>query len=168
RKQHLRRAQTVLAEARFVRLREAHLADRRRGLELVHGARAPGPAETLHALGDGAARYEDDLPAGLAQLGDLARPARDRGRIQARAPIRDEGAADLDDETPCLAHRALPVSKNFITDMLSSRQPVPASAEMRKLGPRQRSLRNRSATTASPFSPGSISILLNTSQRGLR
>src|SRR5262249_12529753 len=166
--QDLRGAQPVLAEARLVSLREAHLPHRGGGLELVHGAWPSGPAQPLHALGDRSARYEHDLPASLPEARDLARPARDRRRVQARAAVGDERAADLDDEAPGFAHRVLPVSKNFITDMLSSRQPSPASAEMRKLGPRQRSLRSRSLITASRCSPASISILLKTSQRGLR
>src|SRR5262245_29918175 len=156
----------MLTEAGLVYLHQSHLSDRCCGLELVHGARAARPAQALRPLGDGAARDDDKLLAGLAELRDLAGPARDRRSIQPCTAIGDERASDLDDETLCLAHDALPVSRNLITDDVSSRQPSPVSADMQKLGPRQRSLRTRSFSAASAASPGSISILLSTSQRG--
>src|SRR5882672_2316313 len=158
----------MLAEAGLVYLHEPHLSDRGGGLKLVHGGRAARPSEALHALGDCAARNDNNLLARLAQARDLARPARNRGRVESRAAIGNERAADLDDETLCPAHAVLLVSRNFITDCASSRQPSLVSAEMRKLGPRKRSLRTTFSTTASCSSPGSISILLNTSQRGFR
>ena len=57
--QHLGAVQAVAAEAALVALREAHLADRGGGLQLVHGVRAPRPAKALHALGDRPARDQD-------------------------------------------------------------------------------------------------------------
>jgi len=116
----------------------------------VHGVRAARPSQALHALGDGAAGNEHELLAGLAELRDLACPPRDRRGVEARTAVGDERASDLDDETPGFAHAALPVSRNLITDEVSSRQPSPVSAEMRKRGPRQRSLRTRSSSAALP------------------
>src|SRR5712691_9050161 len=168
REEHLRRVQSVLAEARFVYLHESHLPDRGGGLQLVHGVRAPCPAEALHALGNGAARYQHDFLTCPAQFGNLSRPAGDRGGVQPRAPVGHERAADFDDETLCFFHAEFPVSRNFITAKLSSRQPSPVSAEMQKLGPRQRNPRANLAATASRSAAGSISILFSTSQRGLR
>src|SRR6266852_2174973 len=119
----------MLPEAGLVYLNEPHLPDRGGGLQLVHGARAARPAQALDALGDGAARDQDELPAGLTQFGNLFRPARDRRCIQPGALVGDERAPDLDDETPCLFHGAFADSKNFITAKLSSRHPSPLSAE---------------------------------------
>src|SRR5258708_16091880 len=103
--------------------------DRCGGLQLVHGVGAPCPAQALHALGDCTARDQDQLLAGLAKLGDLSRPARDGGRVEARTPVGDEGAADFDDETLRFFHSVFPDSRKFITAKLSSRQPSPVSAE---------------------------------------
>src|SRR6267142_1530532 len=147
---------------------------RQAGKELVlvpSGAVAEGMQRlgwTRHALGDRTARDQDQLLAGLAKLGDLSRPARDGGRVQPRAPVGDEGAADFDDETLRVFHSVFPDSRKFITAKLSSRQPSPVSAEMQKLGPRQRSLRTSFAATVLCSSAGSISILFSTSQRGFR
>src|SRR2546422_4422899 len=91
----------------------------------MHGVWAPRPTQALHTFGDGTARNQDELLAGLPKLRDLRCPARDGGRVQPCTPVGDEGAADFDDETPCLSHAAFPVSKNFITAKLSSRQPSP-------------------------------------------
>src|SRR5712691_4301124 len=156
----------MLPEAGLVYLHQAHLPDRRGGLQLVHGAGAPRPAQTLHALGDGAARNQEELLAGPPEFRNLSRPTCDRGGVEPRSPIGDQRAPDLDDETPCLFHEAFPVSRNFITAKLSSRQPSPVSAEIQKLGPRQRSPRTRLAAAVSRSSAGSISILFSTSQRG--
>src|SRR2546430_4741003 len=136
--------------------------------QFVHCVRAPRPTQALHALGDRAARDQDELVAALAKLCDLLCPARDGGRVEPRAPVGDERAADLDDEPPCRSHAAFPVSKNFIAAKLSSRQPSPVRADMQKLGPRQRSLRTRLAAAVLRSSAGSISTLLKTSQRGFR
>src|SRR5207245_2893012 len=160
--------QTVLPEARLVYLHESHLPDCGGGLQLMHGVRAPRPTQALHTFGDGTARNQDELLAGLPKLRDLRCPARDGGRVQPCTPVGDEGAADFDDETPCLSHAAFPVSKNFITAKLSSRQPSPVSADMQKIGPRQRSPRTRLAAAVLRSSAGSISILFRTSQRGFR
>src|SRR6266853_2175997 len=165
---HLRRMQAVLPEARLVYLHESHLPECGGGLQFVHGVRAPRPAQALHAFGDRTARNQDELLAALAKLRDLCCPARDGRRVEPSAPVGDEGAADLDDETACLSHAAFPVSKNFIAAKLSSRQPSPVSADMQKVGPRQRSLRTRLAATVLRSSAGSISILFSTSQRGFR
>src|SRR5882762_358606 len=151
--------QAVLPEARLVDLHESHLPDCGGGLQLVHGVRALGPAQALHAFGDRAARDQDDLLARLAKPRDLPCPARDGGRVQPCAPIGDEGAADLDDETLRFFHAVFPDSRNFITAKLSSRQPSPVSAEMQKLGPRQRSRRASFTAAALRSSAGSISIL---------
>ena len=59
--QDLRGREVVLAEARFVGLDQAHLADGGRGLELVQRVRPLLPAEALHAFRDRAARDQHDL-----------------------------------------------------------------------------------------------------------
>ncbi len=166
--EHLCRMQAVLPEARLVHLHKAHLPDRRGSLQLVHGVRASRPAQTLHALRDGAARHQHDFFAGLAQVGNLARPSRDRGGVEPRPSIGDQRAPDLDDETLRPFHTVFPDSRNLIAAKPSSWQPSPVSAEMQKLGPRQRRLRAMRAAAALRSPAGSISILFSTSQRGLR
>ena len=69
--QHLGAADAVLAQRRFVDLRQAHLADRRGGLQLVDAVRPRRPAEPLHAFGDRAARDHHHL----APLRAPARPS---------------------------------------------------------------------------------------------
>src|SRR2546430_8813887 len=165
---HLRRMQAVLPEARLVYLHKSHLPDCGGGLQFVHGVRAPCPTQALHAFGDRAARDQDELVAALAKVCDLPCPARDGGRVEPCAPVGDERAADLDDETPWRSHAAFPVSKNFIAAKLSSRQPSPVSADMQKLGPRQRSLRTRLAAAGLRSSTGGLFTLLNIRQRGFR
>src|SRR6185369_5065163 len=98
RQQDLRAVQPVAAERAFVALREPHLPHRGRRLELVHGVRAPRPAQALHALGDGAARDDDDAPAQAPQRRDLLGPARDGAGVEAAALVRDQRGTDLDDE----------------------------------------------------------------------
>ena len=63
RQQHLRGVQAVCAEARFVGLHQAHLADRGGGLQFVQLARPALPAQALHAFGDRAATTPAPLPA---------------------------------------------------------------------------------------------------------
>jgi len=84
--QYLRRAQAMLAEAGLVDLHEPHLSDGGGGLKLVHGGRAARPSETLHALGDCAARNEDDL---LADWRSLATWLAQRAIADASSPARD-------------------------------------------------------------------------------
>ncbi|RYY94935.1 MAG: glutamate 5-kinase, partial [Comamonadaceae bacterium] len=47
----------------------AHLADGGRSLQLIEFLRAGGPAQALHAFGDGAAGHHDDLAAAVGQMG---------------------------------------------------------------------------------------------------
>ncbi|BEU66124.1 hypothetical protein MAFF301069_06790 [Ralstonia pseudosolanacearum] len=98
RQQHLRRADTVPRELRFVHLGQAHLSDGGSGLQLVDLLRPPGPAQPLHAFGDGAGAHQHDLLAGRAQRRDLRGPAGDGGLVEAAAVIGDQAGTDLDDE----------------------------------------------------------------------
>ena len=113
RQQHLRAADAVRAQRRLVDLRQAHLSDRSRRLELVDGARPRRPSEPLHPFGDGAARDHDELALLAHELGHLPAPAADRIGVDATAVVGDEARSDLDDDParPAhdLAHRAASV-----------------------------------------------------------
>ncbi len=85
-------------ETAFVGLDESHLTDGRRSLQFTQGDWPFRPTQTLHTLGDGAAGDQHDFLALLDQRGDLARPARQAGQIEAAAVIGDQAAADLDDD----------------------------------------------------------------------
>ena len=87
-------------ELRLVGLRQAHLSDRSRGLQLIDLVRTLGPAESQHAFGDRAARHEQHLAAVGHEAGDLLGPALDGARIQAPPLVGDQGAAHLDDDAP--------------------------------------------------------------------
>ena len=52
--QHLRRMQVVALETLLPGLHQAHLPDRGRSLQVVHGGWPALPAEAAHALGHGA------------------------------------------------------------------------------------------------------------------
>ncbi|KFB74217.1 MAG: hypothetical protein AW09_000485 [Candidatus Accumulibacter phosphatis] len=58
--------QVVAGKGAFIHLCQSHLADSRRRLQFMHGARASVPAQTLQAAGNRSGRDENDLPAGLA------------------------------------------------------------------------------------------------------
>mmetsp|Transcript_53734 Transcript_53734/g.126549 ORF Transcript_53734/g.126549 Transcript_53734/m.126549 type:complete len:235 (-) Transcript_53734:393-1097(-) len=60
--QHLGAVQAVGTKLAFVHLRQAHLADGRRRLQLVQFLGPRRPAQPLHALGDGAAGHHHQLP----------------------------------------------------------------------------------------------------------
>ena len=102
REQHLRAAQTLLAQLGLVHLRQAHLADGGGGLQLSHLARALGPAQALHALGDGAAGDHDDFALDavftIHQCRQLAAPLFNGGLIQTTTFIRNQAGADFDDD----------------------------------------------------------------------
>src|SRR4029077_7284248 len=68
------------------------------------------PAQALHAFGDGARRYEDDLLACGPELGYLRGPARNGVMIQAAALVGDQGRPDLDHEPPCCSDCAFACS----------------------------------------------------------
>jgi hypothetical protein len=164
RQQHLRGVQAVAAEAALVALHQAHLPHRSRRLQLMHGARPPRPAQALHALGDRAARHQYHPPAQLAQRRDLRRPARDRGGIQASTVVRDEGGADLHHQRLCLRDHFLPSSRAIA--FIRAAHPFPLIAATLNHGRFQRNARSIAATRAS--APSTASLLLKTSQRGLR
>jgi hypothetical protein len=58
-----------------------------------------GPAEALHACGDGAGADQDDFTAFGAQAGNLAGPVGKGFDSEAFAVVGHEGAADLDDQS---------------------------------------------------------------------
>jgi hypothetical protein len=98
RQQHLRRAQLMRAEAGFVNLREAHLADGGAGLQFVDIGGALLKAQAQHALGDRAGRHQYHLLAQCAQACDLRGPARDGSVIESAAIIGDQRRSNLDDD----------------------------------------------------------------------
>ena len=103
RQQHLRAAHAVLAQLRFVDLREAHLPDRCSRLQLVDLLRPRRPAEALHALRDRAARHHDHLAAFTSQGCHLPAPVADRIRIHPPTLVRDQAGADLHDDAARVA-----------------------------------------------------------------
>ncbi len=66
----------------------------------MHFLRAAGPAEALHACGDGARRDEDDFAAFGPQGCNLPGPVGECLDGKAFAVVGDEGAADFDDKAP--------------------------------------------------------------------
>ena len=98
RQQHLGSGQAMRAEAGFVDLRQAHLADRGAGLQFMDSGRAAFETETLHPFGNSARADQNDFLAELAQVGDLRRPVGDGSRIEPLAVVGDERGADLDDD----------------------------------------------------------------------
>ena len=96
--QDLRGVQPMLGKGAFIDLRQSHLADGCSCLQFVDQFRPLGPAQALHAAGDGAGRDEDDLLALLANGADLARPVVNRREVEAGAVVGDKGGADLDDQ----------------------------------------------------------------------
>ena len=98
RQQDLRGMQVVLAETGFVGFDQAHLADGGGRLQFVERVRPALPAQPLHAFGNRAARHQHDILLAPFELGDLLGPARKRGVVEPLAFVRDEAAADLDDQ----------------------------------------------------------------------
>ena len=105
RQQHLRRGHAVLAQLGLVHLRQAHLADGGGGLQLVQFVRTAGPAQALHALGDGAAGHHDHLAALGGERGQLPAPFADGALVQPAALVGDQAGTHLDDDAPGLARR---------------------------------------------------------------
>src|SRR5690606_6873157 len=97
-KQYLRGAYAVAGERHFVGLYKAHLPDRRRGLEFMHGIGPARPTQARHALGDGAAGNQHHLLALGVQAGDLGRPLLDSVLVYALAFVGDERGAYFDDQ----------------------------------------------------------------------
>ncbi len=95
--QYLRGFQAVIEESRFIGLCQPHLTDGGGGLQVVHGVRADGPAQTLHAGGNGAGRHQQDLAPFGMQGSDLSSAIRDEIVRQTGPVIGDQCAADLDD-----------------------------------------------------------------------
>ena len=149
----LRGLDSVPSEVRFVRARQAHLADGRGRLKFMDLLRTLRPAEPLHAFGDRSARDQQHLLAEFPQPGHLGGPARDRLEVEAAAVVGHEAAADLHDDTPrrrdhrshascsgeparrllrdaaCARLAARPGRKRAIS-AASSRQPSPVAAEI--------------------------------------
>ena len=73
--------------------------DRLASLELMQRVRPALPAETLDAFGNRSARHEHHVTPLQAQLRDLLRPTGERVAIEPLAVVRDEAAADLDDQS---------------------------------------------------------------------
>ena len=107
RQQHLGGMQLVAAEDRFVGLHQAGLAHGGGSLQLVDGLGPPGPAQALHAFGDGAAGNQHHLLALSDQARDLLRPARKRGVIQSTSIVGDQGAAHFHHHAPGLDQHRL-------------------------------------------------------------
>ena len=93
---------------------------------------------------------------------DLRGPARDGGRVEAAALVGDERRADLDDQRFRLPDH---LASSRATAFITAAQPSPLRADTLNHGPFQRNAAS-AATRASASSTASI--LLNTSQRGLR
>ncbi len=104
----------MLAEAAFIGLDQAHLADRGGGLQFVYRSGTLVPAEALHAFGDRAGGYQHDLMAAGAERGDLARPVAERGQVQPGALVRHQAAADLDDDALAVAQYGFHVCLNGV------------------------------------------------------
>ena len=96
REQHLRAAQAALAQLGFVHLRQAHLAHGGGGLQFVNRMGARGPAQALHAFGNGAAGHHDDFGSRAHQLRHLPAPFANRRLVQAPAFVGDQARADFD------------------------------------------------------------------------
>src|SRR5688572_3066740 len=165
RQQHLGRVQAVAAEAAFIALGEPHLAYRGGRLQLVHGVRAARPAQALHALGDGAARHQDHFFTAPAKLGDLRGPARDRRRVETAALVRHERGSDLHYDGFGF-FQTHDFWSSRATAFMSDEAPSPLMAQTLNHGRFQRNC--PSARRIRPSASSTASILLNTSQRGLR
>ncbi len=94
--QDLGGVQAVAPKTAFIGLDQAHLANRGGGLQLVQRGRSFRPAQTIDALGDGAAGDQHYFLVLLDQGRDLFSPAGQAGMIQAAAVVGDQAAADLD------------------------------------------------------------------------
>ena len=112
RQQHLGAAQSLLAQLGLVHLDQAHLTDGGSGLQLVDFVRASGPAQALHALGNGATGNHDDFARRAVgrvqrahQRRHLAAPFADRNFVQATALVGDQAGADLDDDAARIAQQ---------------------------------------------------------------
>ena len=73
---HLRGDDAETAEGALITLRQPHLPDRGRGLQLVQFGRARLPAHALHALHHRARRHQQNLRAVAAAVRPSARPAK--------------------------------------------------------------------------------------------
>jgi hypothetical protein len=164
REQHLRRMQAVAAKAALVALHQAHLAHGRGRLQLVHGMRAARPAQALHALRDRAARHQEDALSHAPQLGHLRGPVRNRLGIQSAPLIRHQRRADFHHQRPGLGDHFFESSP--ATAFITLAQPSPLIAATLNHGRFQRNWPRTFLMRASGSSTASI--LLNTSQRGLR
>ena len=120
------------------------------------------------------------LAAARARARRSAGPARDRRRVEAAALVGDEERADLDDEQRVVARSSrcgvvigasaqLRRAAIALVDARPASQPSPRAApRSRTHGPSSAALARTLATRSSRSSSGTRSILLNTSQRGLR
>ncbi|MCY1382430.1 hypothetical protein D9M69_704520 [compost metagenome] len=86
------------AEAAFIDLRQAHLADGGARLQFVDIGGALLETEAQHAFGDGAGADEHDFLAQGAQAGNLRGPARNGGMVESAAIVGNQRGADFDDD----------------------------------------------------------------------
>jgi hypothetical protein len=94
-----------------------------------------GPAQALHAGGDGAGGDQQYLAALIMQRGDLACAIGNEGVVQPLAVVGDQRAADLDDEALRSAICLLMLPQLFQVlhhGKGTSRQPSPEIAEITK------------------------------------
>ena len=130
RQQHLGGRHAARAQQLVVDLVELALADRAGGLQLVDGARPHRERHHPHPAGDRAAGDDDQLAAGVVQLGELVADPAEHVGAHLAAAVGDDARAQLDDEgaharkvrTPAAA----PGSRPCDQPMLSSPGPVPA------------------------------------------
>ncbi|MNL55921.1 hypothetical protein D3C87_1793710 [compost metagenome] len=98
--QHLGTAHALLAQLGFVHLGQAHLADGGGSLQFVHFMGAGGPAQALHAFGDGTAGHHHNLARQPAiathQSRQLTTPLANGGFVEATALVGHKTGAHLD------------------------------------------------------------------------
>lgn len=103
--QDLRGMPGMLGKARLPGLHQAHLANGRSRLQLVHGTRSHRPAQAAHSGRNRTRRHQHQLYASLVQRHHLFNPNAHRRAIQALAIRCQQRAADLHD--PALRTRHL-------------------------------------------------------------
>ena len=100
--QHLGTGHAFAAQLGLVHLGQPHLTDGSSGLQLMHLGRTRGPAQALHAFGNGAAGDHDDFALDavftIHQGRQLAAPLFNGGLIQTSTFIRNQAGADFDDD----------------------------------------------------------------------
>src|SRR5260364_448208 len=98
REQDLRGVDAIFAKTTFIRFRQSHLTNRRRGLHFLNSVRTLTPAEPPHPFSTRARTHERHLLAQIFQTGDLRRPASDGLMIESAPFVGDQTGAYFDDE----------------------------------------------------------------------